>query len=246
MLRVIAVTLCLSSFVFLGQAKSNTKDENNHCGGVVNVGVNNPATINYKLGEEYDNDLQCVWTLRIDDYQSNGLRFIKRESNFELRYDFIQLSAFRDSLLLPSETRTLGNVHTQEEVNITAPIIFMTFSTDDSGTGTGFSLEIEAIGNTGYSDFHMDFFSDEPTGITRLKPYFANMKTTWVITANNASTLELGIDYDTEQGADIISIFHLERNGGRILFFPIWNIVRTRQQVLHTQVLPHFCSDLPI
>lgn len=214
----VAVVLCLGIHIIPGLAETNT-----HCGGVLKVGLDSPATINYKLNEEYDNKEQCVWTIRVDGLGADRLRFVKKESNFELRYDFLQLSAFRSSnLLLPSETRTLGNVHEQEEVTITAPFVFVTFSTDDSNTGSGFSLEIEAVaGSNNYNYVHDDFFSDAPVGNTSsLKPYLDNTFTTYVITANNVDSLELGVEFDLETGADFVSVFHLERNGGRILFFP--------------------------
>jgi len=103
---------------------------------------------------------------------------------------------------------------------MTAPFVFATFSTDDTTTGTGFEMEIEAVAGTTYNYVKMDFFSDEPVGNTTLKPYFNRMFASYIITANNVDSLELQVTFDTESFADIISVFHLERNGGRILFFP--------------------------
>lgn len=192
------------------------------CGGIINMEIGSePAVIRYKYNQDYDNNEQCIWTIRHNT--TTTCKFIKTRSNFEDNYDFLQILTFlkTSSQNGPSISVKMGITNGFEELdNITAPVMFVVFTTDGSVKGQGFNLEIYAIrrGST-YNYKYTDFFSDSVSGSGSLQPYLNNMMSTFVISPQNIYDLHIDLIHKTEAGYDFAHVFRVERNGLVIRYY---------------------------
>lgn len=190
----------------------------NSCGGYIETKLDEIIVLEYKVGEEYDNDELCVWVVR--NGVCDGALFTKTESGFEPGYDYIQVSGFNRAETPPTYNGQMGNVTGMEQVGGQAHINFVIFSTDYSNTGTGFRLEILGYKATSSPRWYDDFISLSPVGNVELRPYHYNMVQSFVILPKHKTvpSLILDVEYVTEQRYDHISVYTMERNGRSINF----------------------------
>jgi len=191
----------------------------NTCGGLIESHVEELYVLEYKVGQEYDNNELCVWVIRNGD--CNGVLISKTESNFEVDYDYLQVSYFRTvGYGGPVINQQLGNITGVQQVSGLGDVVFVIFSSDASNVGTGFRLEIVGYSPRASPFVYEDYRSNEPSGAISVEPYRHRTFSSYLIELPYGSdkTLVLSVDYVTEPSYDYVSVYQLERNGRTINF----------------------------
>ncbi|CAL8083321.1 unnamed protein product [Orchesella dallaii] len=117
------------------------------CGGVV---VANSGLISYKFRQPYLNNERCVWTIRANTRSKINLQLLEDGFQNQSNSDFLTVTEFTDTedqhpvTLITSTRLEHGSkgLHTFE-----GPVIFVTFYSDSSLPGTGFTLRFDGVGN---------------------------------------------------------------------------------------------------
>ncbi|CAL8140029.1 unnamed protein product [Orchesella dallaii] len=115
--------------------------EDVECGGVL---TGDAGILNYKLGMDYSNNEWCVWLLH--SKASMSFTFYIIQEGFESCCDYLLVNAIDpESGRLQNDTKKL-NAQTPFHI-IEASSVIITFYSDDSKPGTGFSLQFSSLGS---------------------------------------------------------------------------------------------------
>ncbi|ODM87847.1 CUB and sushi domain-containing protein 1 [Orchesella cincta] len=117
------------------------------CGGVL---IANSGLISYKFRQLYMNDERCVWTVRVNTRSKINLQLLEDGFQNQSNSDFLTVTEFGEAddqhpvTLLTSTRLEHGSkaLHTFQ-----GPVIFITFYSDSSIPGTGFTLRFDGVGN---------------------------------------------------------------------------------------------------
>ncbi|CAL8128157.1 unnamed protein product [Orchesella dallaii] len=116
--------------------------DENVCGGILNPMLNDFGVINYKANENYANDENCQW--RIETAGWGRIGFNLEQSGFESCCDFVTISSSSVTANgIVSEPVQLK--YDNRNISITGSSALVKFTSDSSGTGTGFRLRFEKL-----------------------------------------------------------------------------------------------------
>ncbi|CAL8128139.1 unnamed protein product [Orchesella dallaii] len=125
--------------------------DENVCGGVLNPVLDNLGVINYKANENYANHENCQWRIETPEWGSIGFTLV--QSGFEDCCDYVTISSVTANGIEIGEPVQLK--YDNRNSSLMGPTALVRFTSDGSGTGTGFRLRYEKLPVLGQNVEHI-------------------------------------------------------------------------------------------
>ncbi|CAL8131530.1 unnamed protein product [Orchesella dallaii] len=107
----------------------------------------------YNENEKYNNNERCIWTIRTHKWET---KFLLHDSNFHSEKDRLLIYAVDENGEMQVKAK-IDSGTGRDFVGILGPLLFVAFTSDESGVGGGFELEFFGFGYneaTGYAYGH--------------------------------------------------------------------------------------------